>query len=175
MLRANAANPAEGLSQRISSNWNAFSTNLAKSNGYELATLRDAGVDVLANITAGDTLDANDWAGRWELWQHYYAVAYVMSHKYGVRRYSMYNEPNHGNKIKEEQWLDLLLVCSDAIQSAIQDVNSALQTHAQTRDLRSEHRRRSIKIQRQIPGKMGKTPRWPTGIGGSMAASIRIG
>ena len=47
-----------------------------------------------------------------------------MSREHGVRRYAMYNEPNHSNKIKEEKWLDLLLVCSDAIQSAIQDMNA---------------------------------------------------
>jgi hypothetical protein len=122
-LRANAANSAEEHSHEFVG-WRAFSTQLERTNSYVLTTLRDAGVDVLVNITVGDALDANDWAGRWELWQHYYAVAYVMSSKYGVRRYSMYNEPNLDNKINEDQWLDLLLVCSDAIQSAVQDVNA---------------------------------------------------
>ncbi len=123
VLRANAANPAEPLSNNFV-NWNSFTTNLAKDNGYVLSTLRDAGVGVLANITAGTALDAGDWAGRWELWQQYYAMAFLMSREYGVRRYSMFNEPNHSAKIKEEDWLDLLLVCSDAIQSAVQDMNA---------------------------------------------------
>ena len=72
LLRANAANPAEELSNNFV-NWNSCTTNLAKSNGYVLSTLRDAGVGVLANITAGDALASDDWAGRWELWQQYYA------------------------------------------------------------------------------------------------------
>ena len=108
--------------------------------------MRDMGVEVLATITAGKALDPNDWAGRWELWQHYYATAYVMSYKYGVRRYSMYNEPNHGNKIKEEQWLDLLLVCSDAIQSAIQDVN--------------KRHKRSLKPEIFAPNTAGGAPKY---------------
>ena len=123
LLRANTANPAEPLSGEYV-DWNAFHANLAKSDGYPLASLRDAEVEVLANITAGKGPNAGDWAGKWELWQQYYAAAYVMSHKYGVRRFSMYNEPNLAGDISEERWLDLLLVCSDAIQSAIQDVNS---------------------------------------------------
>ena len=157
LLRANAANPAEGLSHEFV-DWSSFSTNLAKSNGYLLATLRDAGVDVLANITAGKTPDASDWAGRWELWQHYYAAAYLMSYKYGVRRYSMYNEPNHGNKIREEQWLDLLLVCSDAIQSAIQDVNRRYKLTLKPEIFAPNTAGGASKYNDKSQGRWGKTP-----------------
>jgi hypothetical protein len=157
LLRANAANPAEGLSHEFV-DWNAFSTNLTESNGYLLATLRDAGVEVLATITAGAALDANDWARRWELWQHYYAAAYVMSYNYGVRRYSMYNEPNHGNKIKEEQWLDLMLICSDAIQSAIQDVNRRYKLTLKPEIFAPNTAGGASKYNDESQGRWGKTP-----------------
>jgi hypothetical protein len=157
LLRANAANPAERLSQELV-DWNAFSTNLAQSNGYQLATLRDAGIDVLATITAGATLDANDWAGRWELWQHYYAAAYVLSYNYGVRRYSMYNEPNHGNKMKENHWLDLLLICSDAIQSAIQDVNTRYKLTLKSEIFAPNTASGASKYNDEFQGRWGKTP-----------------
>jgi hypothetical protein len=157
LLRANAANPAEGLSHEFV-DWHSFSSNLAKSYGYPLATLRDAGVDVLATITAGESLDPNDWAGRWELWQHYYAAAYVMSHKYNVRRYSMYNEPNHGNKMNDDHWLDLLLVCSDAIQSAIQDVNKRYKRSLKPEIFAPNTAGGASKYNDKVQGRWGNTP-----------------
>lgn len=133
MLRANVADPNTALSPAFV-NWNSFTTNLAKlSTGnnvlrpsHVLATLRDAGVDVLVNLSASPgrfpVTGANDWAGRWELWQHYYAVSHVLARDYGVGRFSMFNEPN-GSSLTEEQWHERLRICSDAIQAGIADMN----------------------------------------------------
>lgn len=134
LLRANAADSAVPLSTSYV-DWNYFVSNLAKlSTGnnrfrysHVLATLRDAGVDVLANLTAAPgrfpLVDSDDWAGRCELWQHYYAVAFLMSRDFNVRRYSIYNEPNL-SPLNEAEWLERLRVCSDAIQAAISDMNA---------------------------------------------------
>jgi hypothetical protein len=134
VLRANAANPSAPLSGDYV-NWQAFTTNLGKlSTGnnrlrysHVLATLRDRGVSVLVNLTASPgrfpLSGPGDWVGRWELWQHYYAVSYLLARDFNVRRVSMYNEPN-GSTLDEEQWHDRLRICSDAIQAAIADVNS---------------------------------------------------
>lgn len=157
LLRTNASNPAVALSHEFV-DWSAFDTRLTESNGYLLETLRDAGIDVLATITAGQPLQANDWAGRWELWQHYYAAAYLMASKFKVRRYSMFNEPNHGNKMKEDDWMDLLLVCSDAIQSAIQDVNQRHNLNLQPEIFAPNTAGGASKYNDESEGRWGKTP-----------------
>ena len=134
LLRANAADAAAPLNADYV-NWNSFTTNLGKlSTGnnvlrysHVLGSLRDLGVEVLVNLTASPArfplADFDDWAGRWELWQHYYAASYLLARDYGVRRFSMYNEPN-GSSLTEAQWHERLRVCSDAIQAAIADMNA---------------------------------------------------
>lgn len=134
LLRANAANQSVPLSPEYV-NWEYFSTNLTKlSSGnnrlhysHVLETLRDSGVSVLVNLSASPgrfpLTGPADWAGRWELWQHYYAVAYLLSRDFDVRRFSMYNEPNLSG-LNEAQWHERLRFCSDAIQAAIADMNA---------------------------------------------------
>ena len=68
---------------------------------------------------------ATDYPGSWEIWQHYYAQAYLLSRDYNVHRFSMFNEPNNWSGETEADWMLRLRVCSDAIQAAITDVNSA--------------------------------------------------
>ena len=64
------------------------------------------------------------WADRWEHWQHYYAQAYYLGSNYDVQRYSMYNEPDHGSQdVTQADYLNRLQLASDAIQSALEDVN----------------------------------------------------
>lgn len=156
LLRANASNPTVALSHEFI-DWSTFDKRLSESHGYLLETLRDRGIDVLATITAGQPVQANDWAGRWELWQHYYAAAFLMSSKFNVRRYSMFNEPNHGNKLKEDEWLDLLLVCSDAIQSAIQDVNKRHNLNLQPEIFAPNTAGGASKYNDKSEGRWGKT------------------
>lgn len=106
--------------------------------------LTDRGVDVLVQLTASwsanqpaswngnmennfPTASASDWAGYWELWQHYYVVASLLAEKFGISRYSVFNEPNHAaaNGITPDEWLRRVRITSDAIQSAIADYNLA--------------------------------------------------
>ena len=134
LVRGNVADSNAALSPAFV-NWASFTTNLAKlSTGnnvlrpsHVLATLRDTGVDLLVNLSASPgrfpITGADDWAGRWELWQHYYAVSHVLARDYGVRRFSMFNEPN-GSGLTEEQWHERLRICSDAIQAGIADMNA---------------------------------------------------
>lgn len=69
---------------------------------------------------------ADGWGDRWEHWQHYYAQAFYLATQFGVERYSMYNEPDHSNQsVTQEDYLQRLQLASDAIQSAVVDVNSS--------------------------------------------------
>ena len=64
------------------------------------------------------------WADRWEHWQHYYAQAYYLGSNYDVQRYSMYNEPDQSSQdVTQADYLNRLQLASDAIQSALEDVN----------------------------------------------------
>ena len=112
-------------------NYNFVSTNGSNEINYKDAfgTLSGLGVDILANITCSPSMfplaGAIDYSGQWEIWQHYYAQAYLLSRDYNVHRFSMFNEPNNWLGVTEVDWLLRLRVCSDAIQAAITDVNSA--------------------------------------------------
>jgi len=133
-LRANAANPAVALDNAFI-NWPAFRNRFANdvragSNytvDFAFSQLRAQGVEILANITASPArlpvVGNSDWANKWELWQHYYAEAFYLGSNYDVRRYSIFNEPNGYSGLTVANWMIRLSVCSDAIQSAIADVN----------------------------------------------------
>ncbi len=135
LLRANAASTTATLSTSYV-RWSTFIGNYADiTNGTNriqlsstLANLRDRGVSILANITASDSrfpiTGVNDWAGKWELWQHFYAQAFLLSRDYGVRNFSMFNEPNLWVGMTEQDWLIRHRLCSDAFQSAVVDMNS---------------------------------------------------
>ena len=75
---------------------------------------------------------ANGWADRWEHWQHYYAQAYYLGSNHGVERYSMYNEPDQNSQdVTQADYLNRLQLASDAIQSALSDVNRDFGTSLQ--------------------------------------------
>lgn len=128
---------AGGTTSTTHINWADFTYTFTDASGanrihydYAFRRLAALGVDVLANITASPStfpiLDLNtDWAGKWELWQHYYAQAYVLSRDYGIRRFGMFNEPNGWTGMTPENWLLRLRICSDAIQAAVVDMNQA--------------------------------------------------
>ena len=97
--------------------------------GYALRELRRLGVESCAQITVSlsrfaITNDA-DWAGQWELWQHFYAQSFHLAREFGVRRFQMFNEPNHSNAdgLTLTEFLQRLQLCSDAAQCALADVN----------------------------------------------------
>ncbi len=135
-LRANAADPAQALDSQYV-NWSQFeigySTMASGNNRFVVnqafPMLRGLGVDILVNVTASPSRfplgGSTDYANLWELWQHYYAQAFMLSRDYQVRRFSMFNEPNGWSPaITVEDWALRLRVCSDAIQSAVADMNS---------------------------------------------------
>jgi hypothetical protein len=134
-LRANAANAAQTLDNAFI-NWPAFRDRYQNSTGNTnrftinsaFTQLRAQQTEILVNLTASPSrfpLAGNsDWANKWELWQHYYAQAFYLSSTFNVQRYSMFNEPNNWTGLTVDDWLIRLNVCSDAIQSAITDVNS---------------------------------------------------
>jgi hypothetical protein len=115
-------------------NWPYFTNRYESTSsplvfGYALRELRRLGVESCAQITvslsrftiAGDA----DWAGKWEVWQHFYAQSFYLAREYGVQRFQMFNEPNHSNAggLTLAEFLQRLQLCSDAAQCAIADVN----------------------------------------------------
>ncbi|MEP6662763.1 MAG: Ig-like domain-containing protein [Verrucomicrobiota bacterium] len=105
-----------------------FSGNIFRVN-YAFSQERALNLKILVNISATfgsfTISDSNDWAGKWELWQHYYAQAFYLGREFDVMRYQMFNEPNHSSAggLTPEQYLERLQLASDAIQSALADVN----------------------------------------------------
>ena len=106
-----------------SSGGNRFLPNTA------LHGLRSLGIQMLIQITGSESRlpieNDNDWAGKWEFWQHFYAQAFYLGTTFDVERYQMFNEPNHPNAdgLTQANWLMRLQLASDAIQVALADVN----------------------------------------------------
>ena len=101
---------------------------------YAMERLRANDVEILAmiNRTVGnhpfadlDTDPETGYGDRWEQWQHYYAQAFYMSRHYDVEKFQIYNEPNHSSntELTQEGYIERLQLASDAIHSAIEDVN----------------------------------------------------
>ncbi|MFM6172551.1 MAG: immunoglobulin domain-containing protein, partial [Sphaerospermopsis kisseleviana] len=125
-----------GTSKSTYIRWSDFNYDYTSTSGnnditfkYAFTQLKSLGVDILVNITASPgtfpIISATDWAGKWELWQHFYAQAYLLARDYDIRRFSMFNEPNNWTGMTEPDWFQRLRICSDAIQKAIADVNAA--------------------------------------------------
>ena len=121
-------------------NWSAFENNFENATttgniqrlNYALERLRANDISVLAMI--GRTVSSYPFAtqgtqagyeDRWEHWQHYYAQAFHMARHYDVKRFQIYNEPNHSSQsnLSQAEYLERLQIASDAIHSAIEDVN----------------------------------------------------
>jgi hypothetical protein len=65
------------------------------------------------------------WSDRWEQWHHFYAQAFYLAKNFDVHRFQMYNEPNHSsNDITQAEYIERLRLSSDAVQSAVADVNA---------------------------------------------------
>ena len=122
-------------------NWPAFdeqyrnNLNGSSSGGnryfpfFAISQLRALDIQMLVQITANEDdlpiSNDDDWAGKWELWQHFYAQAFYLGREFDVERYQMFNEPNHRNAdgLTIPNWLMRLQLASDAIQTALADVN----------------------------------------------------
>lgn len=134
LLRANAGSTTAALSNSYIK-WSVFTNNYSDtatgSNrlqaAHVLSHLRERNVAALTNLTASPSrfpiTSINDWAGRWELWQHFYAQAFLLSRDFGVADFSTFNEPNGWDGMTEEDWLLRLQIASDAIQAAVADMN----------------------------------------------------
>src|SRR5690242_9198766 len=118
-------------------NWPYFTNNYGQTlqHGSNLlnvneacSSLRAIGVQILVCITASESTfpitDTNDWAGKWELWQHYYAEAFYLGRTFDVQRFQMWNEPNLSGGPTLAEFLQRLQIISDAVQSALADVNA---------------------------------------------------
>ena len=127
------ANPTDPTLINFAEFERGYSSNESDFINYDLAygELSSNGISPLAiiNRTEGQfPFAANGtlagWADRWEHWQHYYAQAYYLGSNYDVQRYSMYNEPDQGSQdVTQADYLNRLQLASDAIQSALEDVN----------------------------------------------------
>ena len=103
-------------------NWpyftNRYETHVFSGNNFKLnyafSQARSLNLKILANISATfgsfTISDTNDWAGKWELWQHYYAQTFYLGREFDVARYQMFNEPNHSSAggITQAQYLERL-------------------------------------------------------------------
>ncbi len=138
-IRTNQFNPAY-------INWTVFTNNyetkdLGGNNhikvNYACAELRRLGVEICAQMTASQArfpiAGPEDWPNQWELWQSFYAQAFYLASQFEVRRYQMYNEPNHPNAggLTRANFLLRLQLASDAVQTAIADVNRLYQKSLQ--------------------------------------------
>jgi hypothetical protein len=105
---------------------NFVQTGVNKSKlNYMLGELRRMNVTVLAVISREGWSGAGTWADKWEHWQHYYAVAYHLAKNYNVELYETYNEPDCGDcTMTQSEYVDWLRFASDAIRSAVADVNA---------------------------------------------------
>lgn len=66
----------------------------------------------------------DSWAEKWQQWQKYYAMTFIMSQLGDVEMYAFVNEPNHSNQNMDvETYIRALKIASDAIRTAIEDVN----------------------------------------------------
>jgi VCBS repeat-containing protein len=130
-LRADPLNPAYINWSYFSNRYETVDLGASGNNhlkvNYAFREMRKLGVQICAQITgsasrfpiSGDT----DWPNKWEFWQHYYAQAFYLARTFDVQRYQMYNEPD-AVPVANDDFLRRLQLASDAMQSAIADVNA---------------------------------------------------
>jgi hypothetical protein len=104
------------------------STNAMVYN-YAITELKRLGIQVVLQL--GSTDFSDDWENKWMQWQRYYAIAYHSAKVGDVTMFAMQNEPNHKNSgpMKLDQWISGSQIVSDAIHSAVEDVNKKYGKH----------------------------------------------
>lgn len=146
-LRLNVA-PKEGDAKKISS-FNHFESNARKLRGAAkqetpklwqhpaklaaepLRSLREDGLELLATITCPFAFKLlqpdgkTNWANAWKYWEAYYAESYQLATQHQVRRYQLFNEPNHKEsaKLTQEEYSARMAIGCDAIQAALTDAS----------------------------------------------------
>ncbi|MGI8635666.1 MAG: DUF7594 domain-containing protein, partial [Segetibacter sp.] len=90
---------------------------------YAIKELKRLKVDALLQLGSTDFKD--NWSNKWKQWQRYYAIAFYSAKVGDVTMFALQNEPNHRNSgpMKLDQWIMAMQIVSDAIHSAVEDVN----------------------------------------------------
>ena len=104
-------------------------THPSKVAASSLQALREAEIELLATITCPYSFlllkpdGKTNWSQAWRFWEAYYAQAYQLARQHQVRRFQLFNEPNHREsaKLSQEEYSARMAVGSDAIQAALAD------------------------------------------------------
>ena len=108
----------------------------SKMSTESLHSLRESKVELLATITcpyAFKLLKSDgktNWSKAWSFWEAYYAQAYQLAAQHQVRRYQLFNEPNHKEsaKLTQEEYAVRMVISTEAIQAALSDAAQATKT-----------------------------------------------
>ena len=108
----------------------------SKMSAESLRALRKSKIELLATITcpyAFKLLKSDgktNWSNAWSFWEAYYAEAYQLAAQHQVRRYQLFNEPNHKEsaKLTQEEYAARMVIGTDAIQAALSDAAQATKT-----------------------------------------------
>jgi hypothetical protein len=100
---------------------------------YVLSELKRLKVDAILQINNTDF--NNTWSNKWQQWQRFYALAYYAARVGDVTMFAMQNEPNHkaSGPMKLDQWIAGMQIVSDAVSSAIADVNKKYDKYLKAR------------------------------------------
>jgi hypothetical protein len=108
----------------------------SKMSTESLRSLRESKIELLATITcpyAFKLLKSDgktNWSNAWSFWEAYYAQAYQLAAQHQVRRYQLFNEPNHKEsaKLTQEEYAVRMVIGTDAIQAALFDAAQTTKT-----------------------------------------------
>lgn len=104
---------------KVVSSTNSMSLNSA------LDDIHSIGADILIQSGFGKNRYDSSWTNKWQIWQKYYALAFYAARRADVNMFAMKNEPNHrhAGPMPLDLFIDLSKVCSDAVHTAVNDVN----------------------------------------------------
>jgi hypothetical protein len=92
---------------------------------HMLRELRSIDVEIQAMISREAWSAPGTWGDRWEHWQCFYVMAYHMARNFDVALYETYNEPDLDPLgMSQDEYVEWLRFASDAIRSAVSDVNT---------------------------------------------------
>lgn len=121
---------------------------------YVLVELKRLHIDPVIQISNTDFDET--WSNKWQQWQRYYALAYYAAKEGDATMFAMQNEPNHRNSgpMKLDQWISGMQIVSDALKSAIEDVNKKYD--------------KNLKAKMVGPVTAGNNPEWWTAVAKNM-------
>ena len=106
-------------------------THPSKVAATSLQALRDADIELLATITCPysflllESDGRTNWSQAWRFWEAYYAQAYQLARQHQVRRFQLFNEPNHreSKNLTQQEYRARMAIGCDAIQAALADAS----------------------------------------------------